>query len=162
MQKQNWKLSGVFLLPWHHSASPIFLPCPFPSFLQIKHLSLNYNSPNTLACNSPGWTRFHYCSHTRPISLDSLLGLEPTICLQHLSNLLILGLSLPTTRHLNHTKQANCSQAKPPWYSQNSKESFQISISFFKCFGLLRWTGETLNSSLRLFKKINLHNFSPN
>lgn len=99
--------------------TPSFFPVPFQVSFRSSIWVLNYNFPNTLACNSLGWTRFHYCSHTRPISLDSLLGLEPTICLQHLSNLLILGLSLPTTRHLNHTSRQTA-------YRQNHHDTLRI------------------------------------
>lgn len=82
-----------------------FFPVPFQVSFRSSVWVLNCNSTNMLACNSLGWTWFYYCSHTRLISLDSLLGLGSPICSQHLSDLLALGLSLPTTRHLNHTSR---------------------------------------------------------
>lgn len=105
-----------------------------------------------LTCNFLTWTWFHYCLHTRPASPDSSVRPWAPALLTPLSNLITLGLSPATTRHLNHPSRQNCLQAKPPWHSQNSEKPLQVAMLLFKDFGIIkvnRWDAKLVPMTVK-------------
>lgn len=105
-----------------------------------------------LTCNFLTWTWFHYCLHTRPASPDSSLRPWARTLLTALSNLITLGLSPATTRHLSHPSRQNCLQAKPPWHSQNSEKPLQVVMLLFKDFGIIevnRWDAKLVPMTVK-------------
>lgn len=78
-QKQNGKLQYFPFNLTSQRQVPSFFSVLFQVSFRQSIWVLNYNSPNALACNSLGWTRFHYCSRTRPISLDSVRPQAPNL-----------------------------------------------------------------------------------
>lgn len=159
MQKQNCRLRDIFLLTWHHSAKSHLSFLSLSKFLsdqafefwtiipQIQWLATLWVEPIS-----------SLLTHKANLSWFSVKPWAPNL-LTALVQLIITFGSVTAIIHLNHP-----SKLTTTILSQNSEKPFQISVSFSKGFGLLRWTGEILNSSQWLLgkkKTKNLHNFPP-
>lgn len=140
---------------------PSLFPAPFPGFFQIKYLSFELQLPKYTGLQLPGLNLIllllaHEANHSRVSARPWVPKLLTAFVQLH-------------SRANDDNHQASQSHKQINHYrpkhkdTQNSEKPYQISRSFPKGFGLVRWTAEIRNSSLWLFKKKKkqIHNFPP-